>query len=115
MQTSPTIQLLRVYVQSEALQEGQPYWRELLDRAQTMGIASAAVLNPIAGYGTAAWVHGARARDLTPGTHVIVELSGAEAELESFRPTLKVSDDIGLVTLESVEVVGYGGHRHAPG
>lgn len=77
-----------------------------------MGIANAAVMRVIDGYGPAPSIHGGKAIDLANGGHLIVEMSGSAAELKILMATLDVSDDIGLVTLESVAVVGFGGHRH---
>lgn len=104
--------LLRVYTDLAAVREGEPYWSVLMARARSMGIANVAVLQVLDAFGAAAVVHGARAKDLEPGRHVIVELSDTRPALEAFQNTLEVTDDTGLVTLEAVAVVGYGGHRH---
>lgn len=106
------VSLLRIYIDAQAVRDGEPYWKVLIERARSMGIANAAVMKLVDGYGPAPSVHGGKAIDLANGGHLIVEMSDSAAALESLRATLDVSDDIGLVTLESVAVVGFGGHRH---
>ena len=109
---SSTLHLLRIYTDASATRDGEPYWKILIDRARSMGLANAAVLKVLDGFGPAAVVHRAKALDLAPGTHVIVEVIDTESALRDFHGTLEVTDDTGLVTLETVGVVGYGGHRH---
>lgn len=106
------LHLLRVYTDITATRDGAPYWKILIDRARAMGLSNAAVLQVLDAFGAAAIVHGAKAVDLEPGRHVIVEVTDLEAALRAFHDTLEISDDTGLVTLERIGVVGYGGHRH---
>ncbi|MFD3264392.1 DUF190 domain-containing protein [Phenylobacterium ferrooxidans] len=104
--------LLSVYTDISATRDGQPYWTVLLERARSMGIANAAVLQVLDGFGPEAIIHAAKAVDLEPGRHVIVEMIDKRQALEAFHHTLEITDDTGLVTLEAVAVVGYGGHPH---
>lgn len=104
--------LLRVYIDGAAIRDGQPYWAVLIARARSMGITNAAVLQVLDAFGPASTVHMAKATDLEPGKHVIFELTDTKPALQAFLDTLEVSDDTGLVTLEAVDIVGYGGHRH---
>lgn len=110
--SSDDLHLLRVYVDVSAVRDGAPYWKVLMARAKGMGLSNAAVLQVLDGYGPAAMVHRSKAVDLAPGRHVIVEVVDTRAALEAFHDTLEITDDAGLVTLETVSVVGYGGHRH---
>jgi PII-like signaling protein len=105
--------LLRVYIDVAATRDGEPYWWVLLERARAMGLAEIAVLKVMEAFGSGAIIHGSKAVDLAPGCHVILEIADARQAVEAFRDTLEVTDDVGLVTLEKVSVVGYGGHRHA--
>lgn len=107
--------LLRVYVDIAARREGKPYAQVLLDRARAMGVANAAVLEVLDAYGRESLVHGGKATDLEPGRRLIVELVDRRAALDAFHATLEPTDDASLVTLETVAVVGYGGHRHHSG
>lgn len=104
--------LLRIYFDAALMFQGRAYDDVLLARAREMKIASAAVLRVKQAYGDTAIVHGAQARDLAPDKHLIVELLDTQPKLKAFVETLELSVEIGLVTLEKVQVVGYGGHRH---
>jgi PII-like signaling protein len=110
--SDPQMFLLRVYIDVEAVRDDEPYWRVLLDRARAMGVAEAAVLKVMEAFGSGAIVHGSKAVDLAPGRHLILELADTRQAVEAFRDTLHTTDDVGLVTLETASVVGYGGHRH---
>lgn len=110
--TNKSVHLLRIYTDASARRDGRPYWQALMDRARGMDLDSASALQVLDRFGEASTVHQARATDLTSGERVIVEIAGTEPSLRKFRDTLEVTDDAGLVTLESVTVVGYGGHRH---
>jgi len=110
--SSEDLHLLRVYADVSAVRDGELYWKVLIDRARAMGLANAAVFQVLDGFGPAALIHRAKAVDLTPGQHVIVEIADTKAALEAFHATLEITDATGLVTLEAVSIVGYGGHRH---
>ena len=106
------LNLLRIYVDGRAQEDGQPYWRVLLARASSMGVRNAAVLRVLDSFGAEAVVHGSKATDLAPGERLILELSDAEPVLRKFIASLPVTDDIGLATLETITLARYGGHRH---
>ena len=110
--SSDDLHMLRVYTDASADRNGEPYWKTLIGRAKAAGLANAAALQVLDGFGPAATVHLGRAVDLAPGRRVIVEVVDTKAALEAFRDSLEITDDTGLVTLETVAVVGYGGHRH---
>lgn len=106
------LHILRIFTDVKATHEGQSYAKALIDRARAMGVANAAILNVVDCYGSAGVVHGASAIDLAPGQHVIVELVDQKACLSLFLETLGQGEEVGLVTLETISIVGYGGHRH---
>lgn len=106
------LHLLRVYTDADAVLEGQPYAQALLARARALGVANAAVLQVVDAFGDAGIVHGARAVDLAPRRHVIVELVDEEPRLRRFLDSLRQGEDVGLVTLETIAIVAHGGHRH---
>ncbi|MBI1683622.1 DUF190 domain-containing protein [Caulobacter hibisci] len=109
---SDRLHLLRVYTDADAILEGQPYAQALLARARTLGVANGAILQVIDAYGDAGIVHGAKAVDLAPRRHVIVELVDEEPRLRGFLDSLGQGEEVGLVTLETIAIVAHGGHRH---
>lgn len=109
---SDHLHLLRIYTDMDAILEGQPYAQALLARAQILGVANAAILQVVDLYGDAGIVHGAKAVDLAPRRHVIVELVDEEPRLRGFLDSLRQGEDVGLVTIETIAIVAHGGHRH---
>ena len=94
------LHILRIYLDAEATLNGVAYDAVLIERARAMDIAGAAVL------------HGAKARDLAPEQHLIVEMVDTRSKLDALAATLEVAADVGLATLGKVQVVAYSGHRH---
>ena len=75
-------------------------------------VAAAAVIGvPDEAFGEAV-LHGAKARDLAPEQHLIVEMVDTRSKLDALAATLEVAADVGLATLGKVQVVAYSGHRH---
>ncbi|NQE64345.1 DUF190 domain-containing protein [Caulobacter sp. RHG1] len=103
--------LLRVYTDENATLGDRRYYEALVDRAQAAGLAGATVLRGLRGFGASSVMHGERGFDLARNLPVVVEIVDEEAKLTPFIAELETGDEIGLVTLEKVEVVRYGGHR----
>jgi len=110
--SSDRLHLLRVFTDADAVLDGRSYAKVLLERARDLGVANAAILQVIDAYGDAGIVHGAKAVDLAPRQHVIVELVDEEPSLRGFLDSLGQGEDVGLVTLETIAIVAHGGHRH---
>lgn len=104
--------LLRVFFDASLTHQGRAYAVVLMERARAMNIASATAFRVLESYGEAGVAHGGRAKALAPEQQAVVELIDAQPMLKAFVATLELSVEIGLVTLERVAVVGYGGHRH---
>jgi PII-like signaling protein len=104
--------LLRIYTDENAMTGDRRFFDVLVERARSMGLAGATILRGLRGYGASSTLHGGKAFDLAPNLPVVVEIVDVEASLRAFIATLQPEDEIGLVTLEKVEVVRYGGHRH---
>lgn len=103
--------LLRVYTDENAAFGDRRFFEALVDRARDAGLAGATVLRGLRGFGASSVMHGDRGFDLTRNLPVVVEIVDEEAKLRPFIAALEQGDEIGLVTLEKVEVVRYGGHR----
>lgn len=103
--------LLRVYTDENATFGDRCYFEVLVDRAREAGLAGATVLRGLRGFGASSVMHGERGFDLARNLPVVVEIVDEEAKLRPFVAALEQGDEIGLITLEKVEVVRYGGHR----
>ena len=111
--TSGAAALLRVYTDEDALVGDRSLAETLVLRARSAGLAGATVLRGRSGFGAASRLHAHRAIDLRDNLPVVVEIVDQELALRAFASSLVDLEDIGLVTLERVEVLRYGGHRHA--
>ncbi len=110
--SSDRLHLLRVFTDADAVLDGQPYAKVLLERARDLGVANAAILQVSDVYGDVGVVHGAKVVDLAPRQHVIVELVDEETRLRAFLDTLGQGEAVGLAILEAIAIVAHGGHRH---
>ncbi len=55
--SSEDLHLLGVYADVSAVRDSELYWRVLVERAKAMGLANAAVLQVLYGFGPAVIVH----------------------------------------------------------
>ena len=109
MQAPQMAVLLRIYTEEGKQNDHRPLYEEIVLKARKLGLAGATVLRGPMGYGQSHVIHTAKILDLSARLPLVIEIVDAE---EKIRPVLKELDgmrDIGLVTLEKVEVVHYGG------
>ena len=108
--TTPTgpAALLRIYTHETARQDHHPLYETVVLKAREAGLAGATVLRGPMGYGRSKHLHNANIIDLSADLPLVIEIVDTESALRGFLPTLKAMKDVGLITLEKVEVV------HAP-
>ena len=78
-------------------------------KAREAKLAGATVLRGPMGYGQTAVLHTAKILDLSAKLPLVIEIVDAEDKIRAFLAGLDDLPDLGLVTLEKVEVVHYGG------
>jgi uncharacterized protein len=101
--------LLRVFVDEDESYGGKPLYAALVEAFRAAGFAGATVFKGIEGYGQHKIVHSARAIDNLSGLPVMVEVVEDEAKIIDFLPTLAAMVGEGLLTLENVNLVRFGG------
>jgi PII-like signaling protein len=100
--------LLRVYTE-EARRDGpRPLYESVVLKARAAGLAGATVLRGPMGFGESSQLHTAKILDLSANLPLVIEIVDAEDKLRAFADALVGMKDIGLVTLEKVEVLHYG-------
>jgi hypothetical protein len=108
MNISAASALLRIYTE-EARRDGtRPLYESIVLKAREAGLAGATVLRGPMGFGGSAHLHTANILDLSANLPMVIEIVDAEHKLRAFAATLAGLKDIGLVTLEQVEVLHYG-------
>ena len=103
--------LLRIYTEEGCRQGGQPLYQSLVLKAREQGLAGATVLRGPMGFGESNRLHNANILDLSANLPLVIEIVDAEEKLRAFVASLDQMADIGLVTLEKVEVLHYGRMR----
>ncbi|HEX3916313.1 MAG TPA: DUF190 domain-containing protein [Caulobacteraceae bacterium] len=107
--------LLRIYTE-EARRDGtRPLYESLVLKARAAGLAGATVLRGPMGFGQSAHIHTANILDLSANLPMVIEIIDAEDKLRTFAASIVGLKDIGLVTLEQVEVLHYGPGLRQPG
>ncbi|MFN4175565.1 DUF190 domain-containing protein [Phenylobacterium sp.] len=98
-----TMKLLRIYTDEAAFFGDRRVYQVIAIRAQEAGLAGATVLQALVGFGHTPHVH--RHRVLDDDQSVVVEIVDEEDRLRAFAAALSDLPDIGLITLEEVEVL----------
>jgi PII-like signaling protein len=100
--------LLRIYTE-EARRDGtRSLYESIVLKARGAGLAGATVLRGPMGFGESARIHNANILDLSANLPLVIEIVDAEDKLRAFAAAIEGMKDIGLVTLEKVEVLHYG-------
>ncbi|HEX7657747.1 MAG TPA: DUF190 domain-containing protein [Sphingomonas sp.] len=108
MQSPAQACLMRIYTQERARGRHRALYEEIVTSARDAGLAGATVLRGPMGFGATSTIHNAGILDLSSNLPLVIELVDTEEKLRNFFGDLEALDDIGLVTLEKVEVIHYG-------
>ena len=105
--------LLRIYTEETRRDGARPLYESVVLKARDAGLAGATVLRGPMGFGESARLHTASILDLSANLPMVIEIVDTEEKLRCFAAAVAGMKDIGLVTLEKVEVLHYG-HAKAP-
>ncbi|MEO7027742.1 MAG: DUF190 domain-containing protein [Caulobacteraceae bacterium] len=108
MQAPQTAVLLRIYTEEGKQNGHKPLYEEIVVKARKSGLAGATVLRGPMGYGHSTVIHTAKILDLSAKLPLVIEIVDSEDKIRAFLAELSGMSDIGLVTMEKVEVVHYG-------
>lgn len=99
-----TIKLLRIYTDEAAYLGDRKVLEVIASRARDAGLAGVTVLDARLGFGRSAHVH--RRHVFESDRAVVIEIVDEDERLRTFVDGLDDIPDIGLMTLEPVEVLG---------
>lgn len=105
--------LLRIYTEELARGNTRPLYEDIVLKARHDGLAGATVLRGPMGYGESHYIHTVKILDLSANLPLVIEIVDAEDKLRAFVSSLNSMRDIGLVTLEKVDVLHYGKTKHS--
>ena len=111
MQAPQPAVLLRIFTEEGKMNNRRPLYEDIVLRARAFGLAGATVLRGPMGYGLHAKLHTAKILDLSAKLPLVIEIVDAEDKIRTFLDGLEGIADLGLVTLEKVQVVHYGAAR----
>ena len=96
-------QLLRIFIGESDKWQGKPAYEAIVLRARELGLAGATVLQALIGFGHTPHLHTRHL--LEDDQSVVIEIVDEEQKLRAFAGSLSDLPDIGLITLEAVEVL----------
>ena len=108
MQAPQSAVLLRIYTEEGKMNGHRPLYEDIVMKARAAKLAGATVLRGPMGYGLHAVVHTAKILDLSAKLPLVIEIVDSDEKIRAFLGELEGVRDLGLVTLEKVEVVHYG-------
>jgi PII-like signaling protein len=100
--------LMRIYTDEKARAGHKALFEVIVCKAKEQGIAGATVLRGPMGFGHTAIIQNASILNLSANLPLVIEIVDQEEKLRAFFRTLESMKDIGLVTMEKVEVLHYG-------
>lgn len=96
--------LLRIYTDEAAYMGDRKVFEYVASLARDQKIAGVTVLEALMGFGSSAQLH--RRHVLESNRAVVIEIIDVEDTLRAFVALLADVPDIGVITLEAVEVIG---------
>ena len=97
--------LLRIYTEEASRDGGRALYESIVLKARALHLAGATVLRGPMGYGASQSLHTANILDLSANLPMVIEIVDEEDKLRAFAADLAALKDIGLITLEKVEVL----------
>jgi PII-like signaling protein len=100
---------MRIYTDEKARAGSKALFEAIICKARDEGLAGATVLRGPMGFGHSHHIQNASILNLSANLPLVIEIVDGEENLRAFLESLESMDDIGLVTLEKVEIL-----HHAP-
>lgn len=102
---------LTIFLSEDDVWHHKPLYHEIVHRAHTAGLAGATVLRGIEGYGASSRIHTTRLLSLSEDLPIAVIIVDAAERVREFLPQLDELVEEGMVILDEVQVIRYGGHQ----
>ncbi len=100
--------MMRIFTSERARGTFRALFEDIVRNARDEGLAGATVLRGPMGFGSSSRIHNANILDLSANLPLVIEIVDTEEKLRAFLHSIEDMKDIGLVTMEKVEVLHYG-------
>ena len=100
--------MMRIFTSERARGSHRALFEDVVRKARDEGLAGATVLRVPMGFGASSRIHNANILDLSANLPLVIELVDTEDKLRAFLAGIGDLEDIGLVTLEKVQVLHNG-------
>lgn len=108
MQFPKQAALMRIYTDEAARAGRKSLFETIICKARDDGLAGATVLRGPMGFGHSHRIQNASILNLSGNLPLVIEIVDTEEKLRAFLGALESMKDIGMVTLEKVEIVHHG-------
>jgi uncharacterized protein len=103
--------LLRIFFGEDDKFGRLPLYEAIVLKAREMHLAGATVLRAHVGFGHSSRIHTTKILRLSQDLPVVVEIVDSQEKIDSFLPVLDGMMSSGLITIEKVQVLQYGGTK----
>ena len=111
MQVPKNAVLLRIFLGENDRFEGKPLYEAIVLKAREAHLAGATVIRGPMGFGHSSRLHTSKILRLSEDLPLVIEIVDAPEKIDAFLPVLDGMMVSGLVTLEKVQVLVYGGAK----
>lgn len=106
---------MRIYTDESARVGHKSLFEAIVCKARDEGLAGATVLRGPMGFGHTHRIQNASILNLSGNLPLVIEIVDEERKLRDFLAGIESLQDIGLVTLEKVEILHYGANGQRSG
>ncbi len=101
--------LLRIFIGESERSDHKPLYEAIVLKARELQLGGATVLRGPLGFGRSSHLHSAKLLRLSEDLPMIIEIVDSQAKIDAFLPVLDKMMGSGLITVEKVQVLQYGG------
>ena len=105
--------LLRIFIGESDRWHHQPLYEAIVLKAREIHLAGATVLRGPMGFGKSSRLHTAKILRLSMDLPIVIEIVDSEEKIQQFLPLVDGMMEGGMITLEKVKCLDYGGKQHS--
>ena len=111
MQIPRDATLLRIFIGESDRAGHHPLYEAIVLKARELKMGGATVLRGPMGFGKSSHLHSAKILRLSEDLPIVIEIVDSQEKIDAFIPVLDQMMGSGLITVEKVQVLQYGGGK----